>query len=243
MGNHVQVYERILHNGPSQDTLHILLKEMKDEGRSGDVIRECVKFLKVYPEDIRLRYLLAESCMQKGFLGQAEDEFARVVSAIEGLIPAFKQLARIYARQGRNEEAAETVKRFLTHCPGDQEAIELLESVELTEEPPLEILGTLVEEDVTDEKDDVLADLATPTIAELYHEQGQLDSAVNTYERVVQNNPHDHESIRRLEELRALIRPESEPKGGEKKNSGRQEEKVITILERWLDRVKELKHD
>lgn len=62
----------ILNYGPSQGTFFLVLKKMKEEGRSSKVIRECQKALSLYPDDLRLRTLLAESYLDLGFIGLAE---------------------------------------------------------------------------------------------------------------------------------------------------------------------------
>ena len=73
----------ILNNGPSQSTFFLVLKKMKEEGRSSEVIQECQKALSLYPDDLRLRTLLAESYLDLGFIGLAEKELARLLHASE----------------------------------------------------------------------------------------------------------------------------------------------------------------
>jgi hypothetical protein len=74
---------------------------MKEEGRTGEVIQKCLHALDIYPDDIRLRKLLAEAYQEAGFIGLAEEALARVISEIEDLTSAYKQQARIYTRQNR----------------------------------------------------------------------------------------------------------------------------------------------
>jgi hypothetical protein len=62
-------------------------------------------------------------------------------------------------------------------------------------------------------------DIATPTLAEVYVNQGQIVEALSIYERIVADNPEDHVSRRRVLELQAMIAPPppSEIKGDRKK--------------------------
>ena len=119
----------ILNNGPSQGTFFLVLKKMKEEGRSGEVIRECQKALSLYPDDLRLRTLLAESYLDLGFIGLAEKELAEVTSRLGNLMSVYKLQAEIYTKQQRTEEAVWALNQYLAHRPDDHEALELLDKI------------------------------------------------------------------------------------------------------------------
>ena len=82
-------FRQILSHGPSQGTLLLVLKKIKEEERPNEVIKECLNALSAYPDDVRLRTLLAESYLEAGFIGQAETELDRVTSDIDGLSSAY----------------------------------------------------------------------------------------------------------------------------------------------------------
>jgi len=236
------VLDEILNHGPSADSISIVLTRMKKEGRLSEVVQECIKFLKVYPDSIRLRIILAESYLEIGFIGLAGAEFEKVGSMIEDLIPAYKSLAEIYAKQKRLAEAADTIKLYLAHCPGEPEALKLLEEVEPADEAQLEVGGPTEDVVVEVDEKDAVADLATPTIAELYYTQGQLSAAITIYEKVLNDKPDDIESLKRLTELRGLAAEEPKTEGKEKDDLHARTEKLITILEEWLPKIKEIQH-
>lgn len=246
MADTEDVFNEILNHGPSADSLLIVLTRMKKEGRLNRVVQECIKFLRVYPDDIRLRFLLAESYLGIGFIGLAEAELKKVISMIEKLIPAHKMLATIYIKQKRLAEAADMAKHYLAYHPSEPEALKLLEEIELpilSDEVPLKVerpTDDVVRE--VDEPIDAVVDFATPTIAELYHAQGQLSAAISTYENVLRNNPDDGESLRRLNELRRMAAKEPVLDYKEKDDLRARKEKMITILERWLPKVREIRH-
>jgi tetratricopeptide (TPR) repeat protein len=240
------VLDEILNHGPSADSISIVLTKMKKEGRFSKVVQECIKFLKVYPDNIRLRLLLAESCLKIGFIGLAESELEKVTSMIEDLTPSYRLLAGIYAKQRRVEEAADTLKLYLAHYPGEPEALKLLEEMRpapVSVEAPLDA-EELLDEVVpgVEEPSDALVDFATPTIAELYYEQGKLSTAISTYEKVISSNPDDSESLKRLIELKGTAPDEPGPEGKEKDDLHARTEKLITILEEWLPKIKEIQH-
>ncbi len=119
----------ILNYGPSQGTFFLVLKKMKEEGRSSEVIRECQKALNLYPDDLRLRTLLAESYLDLGFIGLAETELATVTSRLGDLVSAYKLQAEIYTKQQRNEEAVWALNQYLVHRPDDHDALDLLDKI------------------------------------------------------------------------------------------------------------------
>jgi hypothetical protein len=47
-------------------------------------------------------------------------------------------------------------------------------------------------------EEDVLSEIATPTLAEVYVNQGQIQEALTIYEKVVAQNPEDQTSIKRI---------------------------------------------
>ena len=234
--------DEILNHGPSADSIFIVLARMKKEGRSSEVVQQCIKFLRVYPDDIRLRIILAESYLETGFIGLAEVELEKVRSMIENLIPAYKLLAGIYAKQKRLNETADTLKLYLAHRPAEPEALKLLEEVEPADEAQLEVGGQTEDGVVEVDEKDAVADLATPTIAELYYTQGRLSSAITIYEKVLNDKPDDIESLKRLTELRGLAVEEPKTEGKEKDDLHVRTEKLIRILEEWLPRIKEIKY-
>ena len=119
----------ILNNGPSQGTFFLVLKKMKEEGRSSEVIQECQKALSLYPDDLRLRTLLAESYLDLGFIGLAETELATVTSHLGDLVSAYKLQAEIYTKQQRTEEAVWALNQYLVHRPDDHNALDLLDKI------------------------------------------------------------------------------------------------------------------
>jgi len=161
---------------------------------------------------------------------------------IEDLIPSYKLLAGIYAKQRRLTEAADTLELYLAHCPGEPEALKLLEEIAPADEGQLEVGGPTDDAVVVVGEDDAVADLATPTIAELYYTQGRLSAAITIYEKVLNDKPDDIESLKRLTELRGLAAEEPGSEGKEKDDLRVRTEKLITILEEWLPKIKEIQH-
>jgi tetratricopeptide (TPR) repeat protein len=234
-----EVFYEILQKGPSQSTVYLVLKNLREEGRLNEVVQQCLKALMTYPQDTRLHRLLAETYQQMGLIGQAESELKRVAEDIHELIPVYKLQAEILHRQSRSDEAAEALRKYLVYYPHDPEALDLLKNLE----PP--VAEKPVEESASanemPEGQDPSSALATPTLAELYHDQGQTRAAVRTYEKVLARNPDDEKSRQRLAELKAAAPLAAKDSDESRDAGGEEQERVLAVLEGWLGRIQEMK--
>ncbi|MFC1579297.1 hypothetical protein ACFL4N_00110 [Thermodesulfobacteriota bacterium] len=262
---------KILSSGPSSETLFILLSRMREEGKSGEVIQTCLKALDNYPGDISIRKLLAETFLEAGFISQAEMEMEKISRAIKDLATIYKNKAEILAKQHRSEAAVEAARTYLAHYPDDQDAIRLLQELTPPEEVPEEIeeapaettqaasipdypepaeeLETPPEPEettppATEETGPPIPspDIATPTLAEVYVTQEQMPEAIQTYERVLEQNPEDHDSRERLQELQGMNAAEAPgPEPGDEGDRVKEKtEKMINTLESWLEEIREI---
>ncbi len=253
------ILSRIVESGPSQGTFFLVLNRMKQEGRLKEVIQGCLRALDIYPDDIRLRHLLAEVYLQVGFIGQAEAQLERVTSDIHNLASSYKLQAKIYIRQNRLKDAFEALSIYLIHQPADEEAKELLhdigasihnEKIAFPDVPKAEKLFQREEAEPPDlhyesGEQEVLefSGVATPTLAEIYYNQGQIKEAIATYEKVLSNNPDDQNSRERLLEIRSIVEGGGLLQPADDKNELiRKKEKLIAVLEGWLPRIQKLYH-
>jgi tetratricopeptide (TPR) repeat protein len=237
--------EQILGRGPSAGYIVATFERMKEEGRLNEVVRQCIRFLDLYPDDVRLRTLLARSYAEMGFVALAESELRKTTTMIDDLAAAYRLMAEIYERQQRYDDAADALRRYLAHYPKDSWALERLAGMRadrVPDEPVDE--GTLAgdlggSEDVSA---DELVDFATPTIAELYYSQGRIDAAVRMYEKLLTDSPGDEELMERLDQLREMVHESQAVVEQAGSAALRKEERMMTILERWLPRIRGLKH-
>jgi len=249
------LHDEILRQGASSETLRTLLSNLKKEGRLKKVIQECIRALQIYPQDPFLRRLLAESYLEAGFLSQAEMELERLTSQTDELASTYKVLANIYRKQGRKEEAIRSLRIYLAHRPEDHEALDVFEALHAlpsvaAEEPPApetaeagEVREPVVEEEPELPEEEPVPEIATPTLAEVYVSQGDLEEAIQIYSKVLARNPQDESSRQRMEELEAMLR--SEPPAPEEKVDGarKKRERAIAILEAWLADLRKMYQD
>ncbi len=238
----------IFREGASSQTLYLILSRLKEEGHLKRVIQECVKALKVYPHDLQLRRLLAEAYAEDGRWAQAEAEIESAVKEVEELSSLFSLQADIYKQQGRDAEADEALKRAMVLRPGDHrspspsvEAKTTLDDTipESTPERMEASQPPLLEEAPEEPTKDVL-EIATPTLAEIYFNQGQIQEAVSTYEKVLEQEPQNLQAEKRLEELKALLDAGQELEETKEDPVQEKKAKVIDTLETWLGHIRDI---
>ncbi len=245
-----ELYTQILADGPSPKTLFHLLSKLKKEGQLRRVIQESLKALNAYPNDIHIRRLLAQAYFEAGLISQAEAELDKVSALIGDLTDTYRLQAQIYMKQKRQQEAARSLELYLAHRPDDQEALDFLATLTPKEEPlaqepqpPMEEIPAKAEEQATVEdasaSEEEPPEIATPTLAEIYFEQGQIDEAINTYGIIVAQDPEDESSKRRLEELKTMIAEQGAVEEKELDEVRQKKEKMIAILESWLGNIRE----
>jgi tetratricopeptide (TPR) repeat protein len=250
MANTDDLYTQILADGPSPKTLFHLLSKLKKEGQLRRVIQESLKALNAYPNDIHIRRLLAQTYFEAGLISQAEAELDKVSALIGDLTDTYKLQAQIYMKQKRKQEAARSLELYVAHRPNDQEALDFLATLTPEEEAPVqgpqpsieEIPAKAEEQEIVEEapaSEEEPPEIATPTLAEIYFEQGQIEEAIDTYGIIVAQDPEDESSKRRLEELKTMI---AEQRAAEEKDLDevrQKKEKMIAILESWLGNIRE----
>jgi tetratricopeptide (TPR) repeat protein len=209
-----RLLEELLETDASPGTLHLVLSKMKDRGRTSLVVQQCRKALNLHPHHQGLRTLLAEAYLDQGLAARASEELEQVTRRVDEAARAYKILADALVRQGRDAEAAASLDLYLAHRPDDAEAGEIL--ARLRPPAPEAPSGEAGLEALSDEP---IPEIATPTLAELYFSQGQIEAAVETYERILARSPNDARTLARLRELRALteapveapVHPEAAP--------------------------------
>jgi tetratricopeptide (TPR) repeat protein len=136
MKNTFPLYREILASGPSPGTIFLVLTRMKETGRTEEVIQECLKALAVYPNDINIRTLLAESYIEEEQLSLAESELKKVAAQIDDMVSSYILQAEIFIRQKKTQEAAKALNLYLAHHPDDDSALYLLNKLQTTETFP-----------------------------------------------------------------------------------------------------------
>jgi tetratricopeptide (TPR) repeat protein len=90
-----------------------------------------------------------------------------------------------------------------------------------------------------------VAEIETPTMAEIYASQGHFDQALAVYRRIVERHPQETQYRERIEELLMLARAAGEPvsqlPSGARRpiaSSYEADERTIQVLEAWLGEIR-----
>ena len=177
-------------------------------------------------------------------------ELEKVSALLGDLTDTYKLQAQIYMKQNRKREAARSLELYVAHRPDDQEALDFLSTLTPEEEAPVEELqppneeipAEAEEQEIVEETpaaEEEPPEIATPTLAEIYFEQGQIEEAIDTYQIIVAQDPEDESSKERLEELRTMIGEEIAVEEKPLDEVRQKKEKMIAILESWLANIRE----
>ncbi len=181
---------------------------------------------------------------------------ARIYAQQERLDESFESLKQYLALNPDDREGLDLLDKIKPAepeiesegIPVDEEPLPEVDVPEPETEPEPELLeaepaiesaagSTEAEPEVKPAEEEPVVDLATPTLAELYFSQGQIREAVNTYEKVLLDNPDDKASEQRLAELKTSISQEAKPLPSKEEVAGIKTEKTIAILENWLNSI------
>lgn len=142
---------------------------------------------------------LARAQAEHGMVSQAADAFGNVLKLEEDNIQGLKGLARVRMMQGRIKDARELLARAKNLSPDDPQIDGMLASLHHEASGP-----TVDSSDMG-----IAAPIATATLAEIYVKQGLLSKAFDIYSELHQIDPNNTVMQARLNELRALIKPDA----------------------------------
>ncbi len=215
-----EIYDEVIDKIATPKARLLLVEMLKKEGKPQTVIHACQKVLEIFPDDIHIRRLLAETYAEEGSLDLAEKELGEITKKIDELSYVFKFQSDLFRRENKIDDAIHALQLYLAHNESDQEAADLLAELSAPKEEP--------------------SALPTSTLAELYYKQGELDEAIKVYEQVVDSSPDDEKAKHRLDELQK----EKKTQVGERekvKSIRERKVKLLGVLERWLAAVEQRK--
>jgi tetratricopeptide (TPR) repeat protein len=215
------IYNEVIDKIATPKARLLLVEMLKKEGKPQAVINACQKVLEIFPDDIHIRRLLAETYVEEGSLDLARNELENITKQINNLSYVYKLQSELFRRENKIDDAIHSLQLYLAHNESDQKAADLIEELSTSkkEEP---------------------STMPTSTLAELYYKQGELHEAIKVYEKVVDSSPDNEKAKHRLEELRK--EKETQAREMEKTQSARERKvKLLGVLERWLVAVEQMK--
>ena len=189
----IEDLERRLGKDPASRAFLELAHLYHDDGRFEDAARTCAEGVRNNPDYLSARVLLGRIYFDMGLLEEAREAMDHVLERAPDNIVARRVVAEILLERGQNRAAMEKFKALLAFKPGDEDATRRVEEIERR-------LGL---HDLPEADDDAAPEpaeaLATPTLAEVYIQQGMPHRAIKLYREILCNNPDDAEVRLRLE--------------------------------------------
>ena len=227
-----------------------LAREYYDSGQLAAAADVCAQGLKSHPAYLSARVLLGRICFDMGETGKSAEAMEIVLAQAPDNLVARRVLAEISMEEGDTELALDRYRALLAFYPGDAEArrkIELLEAkraspppqtapATMAPAPAAAVLATATvpaAETVQTVSSGTLLDsgvLATPTLAEIYLQQGLHDKAAQVYREILRGDPGNADAIARLVEIERLSEA-PDP-------AAQTREKKVAVLNRWLDVIR-----
>jgi predicted Zn-dependent protease len=211
------LYTEIIDKIETPSASALLVRLLLKEGKAEMAIEACLKALEIFPDNMSIRRLLAETYVQQGRMELAERELETLADQIEEFTSVFKLQAKLFKKEEKLDEAIRALEVYLVHHKDDEEAIQLLSELSSTGKGEQHVVPT-------------------PTLAEIFFNQGALEEAIKLYQQVVEGNPDDEKSKMRLNELKQMKVAGVQETAGETATKDKTLE-LIRILENWLGAV------
>ena len=215
------LYTEIIDKIETPSASALLVKLLLKEGKTETAIEACLKALEIFPDNMTIRRLLAETYLQQGQMELAERELEKLADQIGEFTSVFKLQAKLFKKEEKLNEAIRALEVYLVHHKDDEEAIQLLSELSSTGKGERDVVPT-------------------PTLAEIFFNQGALEEAIKVYQQVVEASPDDEKSEMRLNELKQMRVAEVQETAGETATKGKKLE-LIRILENWLGAIESQK--
>lgn len=215
------LYTEIIDKIETPSASALLVKLLLKEGKTEIAIEACLKALEIFPDNMTIRRLLAETYLQQGRMELAERELEKLADQIGEFTSVFKLQAKLFKKEEKLKEAIRALEVYLVHHKDDEEAIQLLSELSSTGKGERDVVPT-------------------PTLAEIFFNQGALEEAIKVYQQVVEASPDDEKSKMRLNELKQMGVAEVQETAGETAKKGKKLE-LIRILENWLGAIESQK--
>ena len=212
-GKIAELKKRIAADPASRSFLE-LAREYHEAGLFEEAAAVCAQGLKYHPHYVSARVLLGRVCFDSGLLDEARSHMEEVLTAVPDNLVARRVVAEICRIQGDMTGALERFRALLAFNAADQETktriLEIEASLKTGPGEPLEAVAAVppTKEAVTPPEPEPLA---TPTLAEIYLQQGLKQKAIEVYREILKGDPENTEALGRLSELEGKPAPAPAP--------------------------------
>lgn len=191
--------ERRLNSDPGSRAFVELARLYHVEGRLEEAARLCADGVRRHPDYLSARVLLGRIYFDMGFLEEARETMEYVLERAPDNLVARRVIAETYLNQGDREAGLERLRALLAFKPDDDEVRARMLEVETgvpAAAPPAPASPQAI--------------LATPTLAEVYVQQGLPEEAIRLYGQILSADPANTAAKERLASL-VRINPALDP--------------------------------
>ncbi len=211
--------ERRLSGDPGSRAFVELARLYHEEGRHEEAARLCADGVRRNPGYLSARVLLGRIYFDMGFLEEARETMEYVLERAPDNLVARKVIAECFLAAGDRDAALERYRALLAFKPEDTEARSRIAEIErlparAAPRPP-----------------DGRSSLATPTLAEIYLQQGMPEEAARLYTEILAADPDNAEIRERLASIGRGEVPAIDPQR-------RNRLLKIEALTRWLEAIR-----
>jgi tetratricopeptide (TPR) repeat protein len=244
--------KRRLAKEPASRSFLDLAREYHEAEQLEEAAAVCAEGLKFHPNYLSARVLLGRIYFDMGKVEESRSQMESVLAQAPDNLIARKVLAWICLDQGDADGALDRYRALLAFNPADSETRERIARIEaqlhpkesapevpeasLPEEPaPAPPAFEALPSGPGDSGGEAAAPepgiLATPTLAEIYVQQGLPDKAAEVYREVLTGDPHNVEARTRLEQIERAAPQAPDPGALARRRK-------IEALATWLDRIR-----
>ena len=202
----IAAYTEILVKDPRSTIFVPLAEAYRKMGMFDDVRQIISKGLELHPDSSPAYIVLARVLCQLEDLDGSIVAFERALKLDGENLAALVGCARVKILRGREVEARELLLRARHLSPADPVINKLLLS--LPEESKSVEEPSAKKHELSGEQEVSSASLVSPTLAELYLQQGLTQEALNIYRQLSEQNPNDLIFRRKVKELENPSREE-----------------------------------
>lgn len=179
---------------PSSRAFLELARIYHDDGQLEEAAKVCAEGVRRNPGDLSARALLGRVYYDMNLIEESRAAMEYVLERAPDNLMARRLLAEIHLQQGNLEAALERYRALLAFKPDDQDAGAKIEDIERRLE------GRPVDVDL-DGEESPHGVLATPTLAEIYLQQGHAVKAARLYREILRGDPANEEARARLAQI------------------------------------------
>lgn len=211
-------YEKVLADDPSSVAFIFLAQVLYKQGKVDKAVNVLINGLRYNKKSVTGRFLLGKIYYDRWMIEQARREFRTVVELAPDNLAAARTLVEIYVSEEAFGKAIEVLKTAKMYHPHDEAIAADIQGLEErlgrkeAKEAGFRAAKERIQSSLDKKTDAELAagakgggEIATPTMAGLYINQGLFENACEVLEKILEREPGNQRVKEELEKTRLLL--------------------------------------